>query len=596
MIFLEIWLSCIKVAELFGCSKKTLLRKKDNYIYKKANHNENMQFLLASLPLEIQEKYHGLQAKSRQDEILSIQKSKREKADFKLKTIEFYKQAKLDGATPEEFLLDYNNRFNCTVTRSQLFRWQHQYKENGFIGLVDNRGQYNKGESVISKDAWECFYDLYMDQQKRSVAVCYDITKKLYPDIPTLRTFQRKVQSIPYNVLVYYREGEKAYNDKCNPYMIRTREGLKSNDIWCSDHHLCDFWIRNPLKKDSIIRPWLTAFSDIKSGKIVSYILRAEKPNSYVVKKCFRQGVESFGLPEKVYFDNGKDYKEKSFDRDYPLSLVNQLGISVMYAQPYHGQSKPIERFFGTLEERFGKLFPTYTGRNAKQRPEKMMVSNSAIYKKAPSMDEVIKELDAFIKEFHDTPSDACEMNRRTPNEVYFENLETKRILRNKEVLSILCGTFEERKVDRGYVRFKNRTYYNDALIPKNKETVIVNYDCDNLDRLYIFNSDLTLLCIAEPNIKSVFGDITGEEYREAAKRKKQAKAEIENWKPYRNQNIMNLVSEVQLEKKLASEPEPEREVIQFVPDMDKNISVLESTEPERKPNDLVIDFLKRNA
>lgn len=58
----------------------------------------------------------------------------------------------------------------------------------------------------------------------------------------------------------------------------------------------------------------------------------------------------------------------------------------------------------------------------------------------------------------------------------------------------------------------------------------------------------------------------------------------------------MNLVSEVQLEKKLASEPEPEREVIQFVPDMDKNISVLESTEPERKPNDLVIDFLKRNA
>lgn len=600
---MAIWLNSSEVSTLLDCTIRTVQNRIASGLYKSktVSHagysGKKILIDLESLPLEAQEKYYGLQEQKRQDEILSLTRSQREKADFKLQVADFYRQAKAEGMTSEEFLTDYNAKYDCSVTRSQLFRWQNQYKTDGFIGLVDNRGTHNKGTSAIPEEAWDYFYSLYMTQQQRSIKLCYDLTKKVYPDIPTVQTFRNRADKIPHDALVYYREGEKAFNDKCLPYMSRTREGLKSNDIWCSDHHLCDFWVRHPAKKNCIARPWLTAFTDIKSGKLISYILRVEKPNAYVVKKCFRQGVEVFGLPETVYFDNGKDYKEKSFSRDYPLSLVNQLGIEVIYTQPYHGQSKPIERFFGTLEERCGKLFPTYTGRNAKKRPEEMLVANSAIYKKAPALEEAQKILDSFITEFHDTPSEACEMNGQTPNEVYLEHLEVKKVLRHPEILRILCGTFEERVVDRGYIRFKNRAYYHDSLVPMNRETVIVNYDCDNLDKLNIFNQDLTLVCVAEPNVKSVFGDITGEEYREAARRKKQAKAAIEAWKPYRKNDIFSIASEIQLEKKLANEPEPEKEVLQIVPEMDKNIDALwESGEPQRKDNSLVLDFLKRNA
>jgi hypothetical protein len=63
------------------------------------------------------------------------------------------------------------------------------------------------------------------------------------------------------------------------------------------------------------------------------------------------------------------------------LSLVNQLGINTIYATPYHGQTKTIERFFGTFETRFGKFWETYIGRNAQNRPEHTKKPDSKLVK-----------------------------------------------------------------------------------------------------------------------------------------------------------------------------------------------------------------------
>lgn len=51
---------------------------------------------------------------------------------------------------------------------------------------------------------------------------------------------------------------------------------------------------------------------------------------------------------------------------------MNVLGIGKITATPYHGQAKSVERFFRTLEERFGKMFYSYAGNDAKKRPEHM--------------------------------------------------------------------------------------------------------------------------------------------------------------------------------------------------------------------------------
>ena len=92
-----------------------------------------------------------------------------------------------------------------------------------------------------------------------------------------------------------------------------------------------------------------------------------------MIKQCLRKGMEEFGVPKELYFDNGKDYREKSFNKDFPLSLTKQLGINQIYATPYHGQAKPIERFWETLEDRFCKFF--YLEKDAKKLPEDMRVT-----------------------------------------------------------------------------------------------------------------------------------------------------------------------------------------------------------------------------
>lgn len=57
------------------------------------------------------------------------------------------------------------------------------------------------------------FYSLYMTQQKRKIKLCYDLVKLIYPDIPSVSSFERRVRKIPRYAILYYREGPKIYND-----------------------------------------------------------------------------------------------------------------------------------------------------------------------------------------------------------------------------------------------------------------------------------------------------------------------------------------------------------------------------------------------
>ncbi len=57
------------------------------------------------------------------------------------------------------------------------------------------------------------FYSLYMTQQKRKIKLCYDLVKLIYPDIPSVSSFERRVRRIPRYAILYYREGPKVYND-----------------------------------------------------------------------------------------------------------------------------------------------------------------------------------------------------------------------------------------------------------------------------------------------------------------------------------------------------------------------------------------------
>ena len=54
-----------------------------------------------------------------------------------------------------------------------FMRWLQRYREQGLIGLVDNRGGGKFLKDIISPEAFEQFKSMYLTQQQMSLKVCW---------------------------------------------------------------------------------------------------------------------------------------------------------------------------------------------------------------------------------------------------------------------------------------------------------------------------------------------------------------------------------------------------------------------------------------
>ena len=470
-----------EVSEILNISeravRKNCLSGKYDCVYvngRGGNSGKNILISLESLPQEAQDRYNGVNV-GQEPELLIERYSLTQikEAEYKASIVLDFQHS---GTSAEKFIQDFNQKNNEYFTIRQLYHWQKKYKNGGIEALIDTRGGYNKGACSISENAWDMFYMLYMTPQKRGIKWCYDKVKLAFPDVPSVSAFKRKVRTIPEYAILKYRTGTKAFNDAL-PHMIRDKSDVMSNDIWCSDHHRADVFVKN--STGHVIRPWITVFTDIRSTKIMSFIVREADPNTTVVKKCLRLGIEKYGVPNEIYTDNGKDYKAKELSEEYPLSVMNVLGIGKVTATPYHGQAKPVERFFRTLEERFGKMFYSYAGNDAKKRPEHMQKTNKVLDKDKdiPSLEFYIEKLTEYISEYNNTAHYGEGMDGRTPNQVYSENITEIREIGDSNALRLLFGKTVERTVQKNGIAMYNNTFTNNdgKLIPYYDKKVMSN-------------------------------------------------------------------------------------------------------------------------
>ncbi len=556
----EIWIDSKKAAELIGVDRSLIQKRvkagKTKLIYKYVDgcgkRGKKIEILLSSLPDEAIARYHHLvPANNAWDELKPFTGKQREGADRKAYILELCHD-RGRGMTVEAFAEWYNREYDDNITPAQIFRWQKKMKSGGPAALVDRRGRPNKGQSTIPDDAWDYFYSLYMRQQKPGVQLCYDYTKIKYPDIPSVYAFRRKVKTIDAYTLIYYREGEQAFRDSF-PSEDRDKTDIQSNDIWFSDHHRMDVFTKN---KDGskVCRMWLTVFFDARSNKVISYLCRNADPNATAIKQTLQKGIEQCGVPKEVYFDNGKDYRSKAFQKDFPWSISRQIGINNIYATPYHGQAKTVERFFRTLEERFGKMFPTYAGKDAKNRPEQMRIPNEKILVIAPDEETFLKCLDHYMEDYNNTPSKGKDLDGKSPEKVYWQNLLNKKEVADKEALAILCGTFDRRTVHKNGITYNGREYWSEKLLPCFKQQVIINYVPENMDELNVFDEEMNPICKAAAKIRTPFRHTTEEDYKEAEKKKKAVRKIVRKMKPVQDVDTMSLIAEKQLREKAYQE------------------------------------------
>lgn len=544
----EIWIDSKKAAELVGVDRSVMQKRVKaestkltyRYVSGCGGRGQKIEILLSSLPEDAIARYNHLEpVRNEVEEMEGFSKKQKAEANNKAWILELYHKRD-KGVTIDKFLEEYNREHGESVTKANIFQWQKKLKEGGTAALIDRRGEHKRGTTTIPDEAWNYFYSLYMTQQKRGVQLCYDWTKKEYPEIPSVHAFHRKVKTIPAYAMIRYREGEKAFRD-AQPSHDRDKTDISSNDIWFSDHHRIDVFTRNE-NGSKICRLWLTVFFDARSNKVISYICRNADPDATVIKQTMKKGMESYGIPKEVYFDNGKDYRSKSFRQDFPLSVLKQLGIGNIYATPYLGQAKTVERFFRTFEERFGKMFPTYTGKDAKNRPEQMMVSNEKILTVAVSMETFLSCLENYMEDYNHTPSKGKDMEGKSPDEVYYQNLSVKREITDRKLLALLCGTFDTRTVNKNGITFWKRNYWNDKLLPYFQKKVIINYDPENIDVLNVFDEDMRSICVAEATLRTPFRHTEEKHYRNAEKKRKKARKLTEEYRPQMEQDTVSLM------------------------------------------------------
>lgn len=121
-------------------------------------------------------------------------------------------------------------------------------------------------------------------------------------------------------------------------------ERARPNQLWQSD--ITAFTIANAL------RVYLIGFMDDRSRYIVGWGLYAGQSGQLVLE-VFRNAIATYGRPEEVLTDNGRQYKSWQGITDFQKELQRE-GIKHITSRPHHPQTLgKIESFWGHLKREF---------------------------------------------------------------------------------------------------------------------------------------------------------------------------------------------------------------------------------------------------
>lgn len=426
-----------------------------------------------------------------------------------------------------------------TLSVRTLRRWHRAYRRQGAEGLKD--GRWERDDKKLGDDPFLAeVVRNWLSPNNPSVKLAYDLAVQVAGEKGWATCSIRKAQAhvnaaIPPAVALAKRGGTKAFELHAEPYIERDYSALEANEIWVADHHICDVLIRTRTtinrrtgeQKHHHARPWLTAWEDVRSRKIVGYDLYIGDPCADRIIVSFRRAVLAHGVPVGVLFDQGKDFSSFAFfgatkkqrrrmqregaDRQqegqWIAGIFHNLDVKARQARPYRGQSKPIERWFGTMEDRFGRLWPSYCGNKPENKPEGLQARLDA--GKAPTLEEFAAAFAGWVEDgynaSHEHSGDA--MDGKTPNQVYAETLITKRTATAEMLESIINIYAKPAKVGQNGVTWNGLKYGRGepALQMRIGQSVNIQVDPQKVGEVRVFTEQGVFLCIARANKRLAF-------------------------------------------------------------------------------------------
>ena len=177
-----------------------------------------------------------------------------------------------------------------------------------------------------------------------------------------------------------------------------------------------------------------------------------------IVEDCFRKAIQQYGVPEAVYFDNGKQYRTKWMSR-----TCSKLGIRLLFAKPYSPESK------GKVE-RLNRVVQGFLNEVALEKPK--------------TLERLNTWFQAWLSECYQNKPHSALGEKMSPEMAFRSDRKTLRFV-EPEVLADAFLHCEERKVDKsGCISFMGKKYEVGLLFIG--RTVQVVYDPSDLTELTI--------------------------------------------------------------------------------------------------------------
>ena len=437
------------------------------------------------------------------------------------------------------------------ISVETLYRKWAAIRAGDWDALVDKRGKARKGQSVLPPEVEQYFLSLYLDEARlpipRCVAMAEQWTRDNMPEalpLPSYHTFYRKAKAVPYPVMVLCREGEKAYYDKCSPYIRREYESIAVNDFWIGDTHTLDVESMGP--DGTLHRLYLSAWLDARSGIFVGWYV-TDHPGSQATLNALRKGILARGIPLNVYVDNGREFltydiggrghraKKHLADGSEPFAppgVFERLGIKMTNAIVRNARAKLVERRFEDFKNYVSRLFPTYTGGNVVEKPNRLKY----VLKQGdhvPTDAEVIAAVDTLIEGYLNCEpygGSVAEDKGKRRVDVWRESLANGAVRKpasERDLQLMLMRTSKPVRVTRRGVTLKlhglELDYYTPELANlRMQDKVYLRYDPEDLAKVRVYDLEDRFLTEA-PQSKLTAGYLeTQEQIAElmAAKRK----------------------------------------------------------------------------
>ncbi len=289
----------------------------------------------------------------------------------------------------DNFMLAYNNGLIYReifaivgeVSWKTIEGWKRTVRAGG--NLADRRGKARKGKRIITAQQATILMQVALHpnalliseatrEAKRRMAAA-GIDNGHNPS--TYRRWLTDFKEHNYDIWCFQRGGKKRWNDECCLSIDRNPELINVGDVLVADGHTLNFNTLNPWTGKPQ-RMTLITFFDMRSNMPCGWEIMPTE-NTAAISSALRRAILFLGkIPRVVYLDNGRAFKGNYFtgtdlEQAGLSGIYEQLGIQTVFAWAYHGQSKTVERFFGTLAELERKA-PTYTGTSIVKKPPRM--------------------------------------------------------------------------------------------------------------------------------------------------------------------------------------------------------------------------------